>query len=204
MFFHSLTFSFSHKQMLILSNIELIILLISFLVEFISLVGWLIEFSFWSLKVIKQLLVPLISILLNISARFLYFMLSLFIISSIPLIAFLCIVVNALPSIQLYSSFVNLYMFQAYSAGVSVLFDLINSSMNSENQFIAYKPQSKRCLLCLNEKLEILEDKENNLLNKKSEVIQICCHQNKDIFQTLVLKRRNPDIEIKISLHCNC
>ena len=29
-----------------------------------------------------------------------------------------------------------------------------------KNQFSAYNPQSKRCSLCLNEKLEILEDKE--------------------------------------------
>ena len=47
------------------------------------------------------------------------------------------------------------------------------------NQFSAYNPQSKRYFLCLNEKLEFLEDKENNLLNKKSEVISKCRHQNK-------------------------
>ena len=48
-----------------------------------------------------------------------------------------------------------------------------------KNQFSAYKPQSKRCSLCLKEKFEILEDKENNLLNKKSEVISKYRHQNK-------------------------
>ena len=47
------------------------------------------------------------------------------------------------------------------------------------NQFSEYNPQSKRCFLCLNEKLELLEDKENNLLNKKSEVISKCRYQNK-------------------------
>ena len=44
------------------------------------------------------------------------------------------------------------------------------------NQFSAFNPQSKRCSLCLNMKLEILEDKENNLLSKKSEVISKCRH----------------------------
>ena len=44
------------------------------------------------------------------------------------------------------------------------------------NQFSAFNPQSKRCSLCLNVKLEILEDKENNLLSKKSEVISKCRH----------------------------
>ena len=33
-------------------------------------------------------------------------------------------------------------------------------------QYSAYNPQSKRCLLCLNVKLGILEDRENNLLKK--------------------------------------
>ena len=96
-FFHSLSFSFSYKQMLILSNINLLILPISFLAGFIKLaVECLTKFSLWSLKVIKQLLVPLISILSNTLARFTYFMPSLFIISSIPLVAFLYVAVTAL------------------------------------------------------------------------------------------------------------
>ena len=48
-----------------------------------------------------------------------------------------------------------------------------------KKQFRAYNPQSKRYSLCLNEKLEISEDKENNLLNKKSEVISKCHHQDR-------------------------
>ena len=96
-FFHSLSFSFSHKQILILSNIDLLILPISFLAGFISLVvRWLEKFSLWSFKVIKQLLVPLISILLTISAHFVYFMPSLSIISLIPSVVFLHVAVAAL------------------------------------------------------------------------------------------------------------
>ena len=37
-----------------------------------------------------------------------------------------------------------------------------------KNQFSGYNPQSKRCSLYLNEKFKILEEKENNLLNKES------------------------------------
>ena len=55
-----------------------------------------------------------------------------------------------------------------------------------KNQFSAYSPQSKRCALYLNEKLKILEDRENNLLNKKYEVISKCCHQSKCMLQTLM------------------
>ena len=40
-----------------------------------------------------------------------------------------------------------------------------------------YNPQTKRCLLCLNEKLEIATYKEQNLLNKRNEVVSKCRHQ---------------------------
>ena len=107
-----------HKQILILSNI----LLILFLAGFINLVtGWLTKFSMWSFKVMKQLLVLLISysvkyissfwildtffvcnilysfrcffiscssILSNVWAGFAYFMSSLFIISLFLLLLF--------------------------------------------------------------------------------------------------------------------
>lgn len=42
-----------------------------------------------------------------------------------------------------------------------------------------YKPNSKNCNLCLNEKYEILTFKGNNLLNQKNELISKCRHQNK-------------------------
>ena len=103
-FFHSLSFSFSHQQILILSNIDLLILPISFWAGFISLVvRWLEKFSLWSFKVIKQLLVPLISILWTISAHFVYFMPSLSIISLIPFVVFLYVAVAALSRRWLYS-----------------------------------------------------------------------------------------------------
>ena len=63
-----------------------------------------------------------------------------------------------------------------------------------KNQFSAYNSQSKRCSLCLNKKFEILEDKENNLLNKKSEEISKCRHQNKYMLRTLAWKIQNPDV----------
>ena len=47
------------------------------------------------------------------------------------------------------------------------------------NQFTAYNPNSKRCNLCLNEKLEIAQHEDGKLLNKKTEVISKCRHQNK-------------------------
>ena len=63
-----------------------------------------------------------------------------------------------------------------------------------KNQFSACNPRLKRCSLCLNEKFEILEDKENNLLNKKSEVISKCRHQNKYMSRILSSKIQNPDV----------
>ena len=124
MFFHSLSFRFSQKQMLILSNIDLLILPTAFLAGFINLVvGRLTKFSLWSFKIIKQLLVPLISILSNISARFAYFMPSLFIISSIPFVAFLYFAVTALSRRWLYSSLVNIHVWGFVYRCTSVLFD---------------------------------------------------------------------------------
>ena len=63
-----------------------------------------------------------------------------------------------------------------------------------KSQFSAYNPQSKKFCLCLNEKLETLEDKENNLLNKKSEIISKCRHQHKYMLRPLVSKIQNPDV----------
>ena len=49
----------------------------------------------------------------------------------------------------------------------------------------SYNPTSKRCNLCLTEKLEILDDPDKNLLNKRSEIISQCRHKNKFRLKTL-------------------
>ena len=47
-----------------------------------------------------------------------------------------------------------------------------------------YNPKSKRCLLCLNEKLAIATfPKEKNLLNKRSEMYQKCRHEQEYILE---------------------
>ena len=43
----------------------------------------------------------------------------------------------------------------------------------------SYNPISKRCLLCLNEKHEIVKYKGDNLLNKITEIINTCRHRSK-------------------------
>ena len=43
----------------------------------------------------------------------------------------------------------------------------------------SYNQSSKRCLLCLNEKLAITLRKDDNMLNKISEEISKCRHRNK-------------------------
>ena len=42
---------------------------------------------------------------------------------------------------------------------------------------VPYSPQTKCCLLCLNEMLEIAAYKEQNLLNKRNEILSKCRHQ---------------------------
>ena len=49
----------------------------------------------------------------------------------------------------------------------------------------SYNPTSKRCNLCLKEKLEILDNPDKNFLNKRSEIISQCCQKNKYILKTL-------------------
>ena len=43
----------------------------------------------------------------------------------------------------------------------------------------SYNPNSKRCLLCLNEKYEIATYKGDNFLNKRTEIINTCRHRSK-------------------------
>ena len=51
-------------------------------------------------------------------------------------------------------------------------------------QYPAYNPSNKKCTLCLNEKLAILEHKGNNLLNKRSEIVSTCRHKYKYMLKT--------------------
>ena len=46
-------------------------------------------------------------------------------------------------------------------------------------QHATYNPVSQRCALCLNEKLEILESRGQNSLNKRSEIVSTCRHKLK-------------------------
>ena len=69
-------------------------------------------------------------------------------------------------------------------------------------------PPTKRtgsCYLCLNEKLLILEHKEDNLLNKRNELVSKCRHKNK--FKLINHKRRRHIrgccFRFKIPLYCN-
>ena len=47
-------------------------------------------------------------------------------------------------------------------------------------KYFPYIPQTKRSSLCLNEKLEIAAYKEQNLLNKRNEIVLKCRHQLKN------------------------
>ena len=54
---------------------------------------------------------------------------------------------------------------------------------------ISYTGGSKRCNLCLEEKLNILKEKDNCLLNKRSEIISACQHKNRFQVKSLNKKR---------------
>ena len=46
-------------------------------------------------------------------------------------------------------------------------------------QYQPYNVKTKRCLLCLNEKLQIAIYRGNNMLNKRTEIISKCRYRNK-------------------------
>ena len=52
-----------------------------------------------------------------------------------------------------------------------------------------YHPSSKRCDLCITEKLIIIQAKEEGLLNKRSEITNKCRHSNKFSLSTILKKR---------------
>ena len=67
-------------------------------------------------------------------------------------------------------------------------------SWQIKRRYNSYNPISRRCNLCLNEKLEILDDQDKNLLNKRSEIISHCRNQNK--FKLKILASNTADTDI--------
>ena len=59
-------------------------------------------------------------------------------------------------------------------------------SWSIKGNYKSYNPNSKRCSLCLHEKLEIVDDPKEILLNKRSEVISPRRHGNKYKLKTHV------------------
>ena len=66
--------------------------------------------------------------------------------------------------------------------------------MGSEKPVWCVQPSVKEMYPYLNEKLKILENKENILLKKIFEVISKCCHQIKYMLRTVESNFKNPDV----------
>ena len=67
-------------------------------------------------------------------------------------------------------------------------------SWSIKGNYKSYNSNSKSCSLCLHEKLEIVNDPKEILLNKRSEVISQCRHRNKYTLKTLVSNKRDRGI----------
>ena len=59
-------------------------------------------------------------------------------------------------------------------------------SWQIKDRYKSYNPVSTRFKLCLNKKLEIIDNQDINFLNKQSKMVSHCCHQNKFKLKTLV------------------
>ena len=67
-------------------------------------------------------------------------------------------------------------------------------SWNIKGVYKSYNPISKCFNLCLTEKLEILDDSDRNLLNKRSEIISQCRLKNKYKLKTLASNTTSGDV----------
>ena len=54
-----------------------------------------------------------------------------------------------------------------------------NVTWNIDKTSVPYTPETKRCSLCMSEKVEIALHKGNNLLNKRNEIISRCLHRKR-------------------------
>ena len=63
-----------------------------------------------------------------------------------------------------------------------------------KGQYKAYNPTLKKCNLCLNEKLAIVDDPDKHLLKKRSEVISQCRHRNKFKLVNLMQRKTPNDV----------
>ena len=68
----------------------------------------------------------------------------------------------------------------------------LTSEIKGQNK--AYSPTLKKCNLCFNEKLVIIDDQDKNLLNKRSEVISQCRHRNKFELVNLTSRKTPNDV----------
>ena len=66
---------------------------------------------------------------------------------------------------------------------------------------ISYTEGSKRCNLCLEEKLSILKEKSKYLLNKRSEIVSACHHKNKFQVNHLKIKKKQKKNEWYLNAH---
>ena len=87
-----------------------------------------------------------------------------------------------------YSNHQRSFKFRKYKTGTELSNEVWRMKKSGQTPVITWKivwrcspynPNSKKCYLCLNEKLEIATYRANNLLNKKTELVSKCRHQNK-------------------------
>ena len=55
----------------------------------------------------------------------------------------------------------------------------VNITWKILGRHLAYNTSSKRCSLCLNEKLKIVLQRDNNMLNRRTEILNKCRRKNK-------------------------
>ena len=67
-------------------------------------------------------------------------------------------------------------------------------------QYQPYSVSTKRCLLCLNEKLQITIYRGNNMLNKRTEIINKCRHRRKCALARFDSMDRNINVKFLVMI----
>ena len=169
----------------------------SFLARSISCTDGLFwTFSLWSFSVIKQLLSPLMSRRCSTSLSFRMFLPLMLILFLMLLLGFWYVEVREVfKKILYWSKFKTRYSnhkksfnHEKHKNDTQISNEFCKIKASKEEPVLVWKilghyqqcnVNTKLCLLCLNEKLQIASYRGNNMLNKQTEIISECRHRNK-------------------------
>ena len=62
---------------------------------------------------------------------------------------------------------------------------------NIYGKYKSYRPESRKCFLCLNKKFEVTDNKSNHLLHRRTAIIAKCQHQIEFKLPSFTIRKPN-------------